>query len=133
MDPMSALPIPATLKSGAMAAASINMSALITKVNKPNVRMLTGNVSSKRIGSTNTLTSPMMITANSAAVKSFTSMPGVIFATMYKASAFKNHLTMIDTIHFYHTPQKIILQEAKTTETTFLYIVFTCYYLQIWL
>ncbi len=77
---------PDTLNPGTIAPASMMIRALITKVNNPSVRILTGKVRAMMIGFINVLRSPRTIAVTKAEITP-TRIPGKISAVMKIASA----------------------------------------------
>ena len=63
--------------------------ALITKVNKPKVKILIGKVNNTTIGRMMALTMPKTRATNNAVKKPETSKPGIRYATTNKAAALR--------------------------------------------
>src|SRR5450631_1017193 len=79
---------------------SQNNVPLMTKMNKPNVTSVTGNVSSSNNGRIKVLTSPRKNAAISAEPKPSTCMPGTKFATASNASALSAQMSSNSTCSF---------------------------------
>lgn len=67
------------------------MTALIIKVNSPNVRIFRGSVRNTRTGFIKVLITPSITAAKSAVLKSATRNPGTIEAVASKATAFRSN------------------------------------------
>lgn len=84
-EPNNAAPKPSTLNPGTSFATSKNIKALMTKVNKPKVRMLIGRVKSNNKGLMNMLTNPITNAAQKAGITPARLIPGTTQATNNKA------------------------------------------------
>ena len=99
-EPNNALKNPSTSNPGAIHPANINISALITKLNKPNVKKLIGKVIICKNGLINVLISAITIQTNIALIKFSTVIPGTIQETMTIKKAYTNQIKILLTIFF---------------------------------
>src|SRR3989344_4083255 len=75
-----------TWKPGTMASTSITSPPMMTKVNRPRVRMLMGNVRTARTGPSTALTAPRTTATMTAVTKLYTVPPGRILAATNTAA-----------------------------------------------
>lgn len=97
-DPQNAAQKPVTAKPGTILATSKNISALITKVNKPKVRMLIGKVKIINTGLIKIFTRPIASADHMAAANPEKLIPGTTQATKSSARAKNIHLISIKII-----------------------------------
>lgn len=91
-EPRSAGKNPATENPGTIFATSQNISAFITKVNKPKVRILIGKVKIINTGLINMFTRPITSADQRAATNPEKLIPGTTQATKSNAKAKNTHL-----------------------------------------
>ncbi len=97
-EPRSALQKPSTVKPGVRCPASINKSALITRLKSPNVTTLMGRVIRYTSGFKTALISPIIMTAINADCSPVILIPGISHAIKSITSEYKNHLKSVYSI-----------------------------------
>jgi len=84
----SAVKNPVTKNPGIKYAARSTRSALMTKINKPSVKIVIGSVSKIRIGRTKELRIPRTIATRTTVIQLVTATPGMMYAATTTATQF---------------------------------------------